>query len=107
MLALDDVERRKWQESSDIVKSLKSVYRMGSPENEKFYNVIPNLVFQTDDGKDKIHTCSTCRDALTQMRCPSICIKNGFDFGCVWNTDLPELSLAEMTNSNEMPIYFY
>jgi hypothetical protein len=95
VLELEEEDIVKWRNSEEDIQKLRSVFRLGSGLDEKFYNVLPNAVFQDWNNKYKIHACDTCFYSLRSRQRPKLSIRNGYDFGCVSNTSLPELSLAE------------
>jgi hypothetical protein len=105
-LQLLPIEYDLWIGREDRIKRLFSVYVNNELLNEA-YHLIPDLVFRNmKDDSLYVHACPDCQKSIIPKGdVPLRSVAKGVDFGCLYKSGLPELSLVEKCLVAQVRIY--
>jgi hypothetical protein len=103
-LQLNDAEFYIWTEQRPFVKQLYSVFQTDEDQTVA-YHLIPDLVFRAVTNDWTILACVHCDKAIQENVLASFSIANGYDYGGLWRSTMPELSLVEKCLIAKVRIY--
>jgi hypothetical protein len=105
-LKLTEAQFYLWNSRRPFLKQLYSVFQEDGNDPTIAYHLIPDLVFRDSASNAwTIYACKQCAKAIADKSFAKYSVANGYDYGCLWRSTMPELSLVEKCLIAKVRIY--